>query len=160
MVSEVHIRKKFLDDDECINVILNHRKNLKHETINNYHTEKSKYGIPRIALWCNDDFFQKKFKLQPLNCQLAEYTIGQYIDWHEDYLAEIEPNLHRVKTFIIPLNDDFEGAEFEVENYGICNIQKGDCLEFDSRLYHRFSPITDGIRYSLAVWLLGKSWSG
>ena len=160
MVSEVHIRKKFLDDDECMNVILNHRKNLKHETINNYHTEKSKYGIPRIALWCNDDFFQKKFKLHPLNCQLAEYTIGQYIDWHEDYLAEIEPNLHRVKTFIILLNDDFEGAEFEVENYGICSIQKGDCLEFDSRLYHRFSPITDGIRYSLAIWLLGEAWSG
>ena len=52
------------------------------------------------------------------------------------------------------------GAKFEVENYGICDIEKGDCLEFDSRLYHRFSPITEGIRYSLAVWLLGKSWSG
>ena len=118
MVSKVHIRKKFLNDDECFNIILNNRKNLKHETINNYHYEKS------------------------------------------DYLSEIEPTLHRVKTFIIPLNDDFKGAEFEVENYGICDIKKGDCLEFDSRLYHRFSPITEGIRYSLAVWLLGESWSG
>ena len=100
-------------------------------------------------MWSNDKFLESKFELQPLNSQLAEYTIGQYIDWHEDYLAEIEPNLHRVKTFIIPLNDDFKGAKFEVENYGICDIEKGDCLEFDSRLYHRFSPITEGIRYSL-----------
>ena len=65
MVSKVHIRKKFLNDDECFNIILDNRKNLKHETINNYHYEKSKYGIPRISLWSMINFLKAN-----LNCNL------------------------------------------------------------------------------------------
>ena len=55
---------------------------------------------------------------------------------------------------------DYEGGEFQFYNGNgdpeIPPIQEqGSVLVFDSRMYHRVTPITKGVRYSLVSWILG-----
>ena len=69
--------------------------------------------------------------------------------------TKITAKFKRLKTGIVLLNYDFEGGEFELEHYGICDLGMGDSLWFDARLMHQVKPITDGIRYSLVIWFLG-----
>jgi len=113
--------------------------------------------------------------------QISRYKKGKYSDWHSDCTTDshnskgdrVEEQVRKL-VMIIPLNDDFEGGEFQFikyENRGFylevsdCEAplnkvetvthKTGSAIVFPSDMWHRVKPITKGIRYSLTVWFLG-----
>jgi PKHD-type hydroxylase len=73
------------------------------------------------------------------------------------------------------LNDDYEGGELQTIKYdhskpltgkswtdadpdnhiSTIEMKKGSIVIFPSDIYHRVTPVTKGIRYSLTLWFLG-----
>jgi PKHD-type hydroxylase len=106
--------------------------------------------------------------------QFTQYraeVAGKY-DWHfdmcvgEDYLpAEmIEP---RKLSFTLLLNDpgvDFKGGDFQF-NLGneqearTAESKKGRIIAFPSFMIHRVTPVTEGIRRSLVIWVTGPKFA-
>ena len=98
------------------------------------------------------------FKIsEPEFIQLAEYDKNGHYDWHEDWnpLSD-EPFVRKVSTVCL-LNDptEFEGGEFELEDYGIISLKQGSVISFPSFIKHRVRPVTSGIRMSAVCWILG-----
>ena len=97
-------------------------------------------------------------------CQFAQYNVGDFYDYHQDsghQYVEYEKETRKL-SMTVQLSDskDYEGGEFHFYNGNqdpeIPPIQEqGSILIFDSRMYHRVSPITKGVRYSLVSWVLG-----
>lgn len=62
-------------------------------------------------------------------------------------------------TIIIYLNDNFSGGEFEFkDDYTTHKIEpkKGLTLRMDNKVRHRVLPVTEGIRYSLVIFIKKK----
>lgn len=80
------------------------------------------------------------------------YSEGDFLDWH--------PDNHEILngatiTFIIQLNEDYEGGDVRYITDGTdFTIPKktGSVLVFDSNIVHSVEEITKGMRYSLNVW--------
>jgi hypothetical protein len=69
----------------------------------------------------------------------------------------------RKLSMTILLNDDFEGGELQIASYnkGECFIKtpkmnKGSVIVFPSFIEHQVLEVTEGERYSLVAWFLGK----
>jgi predicted 2-oxoglutarate/Fe(II)-dependent dioxygenase YbiX len=58
-----------------------------------------------------------------------------------------------VRTFIILLNDDFEGGEFYIDGEDV-PFKVGDVLEFDDKAIHGVKKVTKGNREVLVIWTL------
>ena len=100
--------------------------------------------------------------VQPL--QLSKYTVGEKYSWHMDYDHKEQA---RKLTFNVVLNDDYEGGDFQfswgspsapykkrVINEEAMKIP-GRIVVFPSYYYHRVTPVTKGVRYSLTGWAWG-----
>ena len=101
--------------------------------------------------------------------QFAEYKNGGFYDWHQD-TSEPDAKNHQRKlslSFILSDPDTFEGGELEFWNGGrpmeepeqTKNDMKaqGSLIIFDSRDWHRVTPVTKGIRHSVVCWSLGQA---
>ena len=90
--------------------------------------------------------------------RLYRYDIGQQFDWHRDGYFE-RPNGERSQfTFMVYLNDDFEGGTtsfsddgFGFGTEGMLRIRpaKGMGLLFHHPILHRGDPVTTGRKYVL-----------
>ena len=97
-------------------------------------------------------------------CQFAQYNVGDFYDYHQDSghgYVEYEKETRKL-SMTVQLSDskDYEGGEFQFymgnEDPDIPPIQEqGSILIFDSRMYHRVTEVTKGVRYSLVSWVLG-----
>jgi prolyl 4-hydroxylase len=103
--------------------------------------------------------------------QVLHYTVGQEFKPHFDFLDLSVPGyaraaaLHgqRVATFLLYLNDDYDGGETEFPKLGIRHKgRKGDGLLFwsvgddgapDPRTLHAGTPPTQGEKWVLSQWL-------
>jgi Rps23 Pro-64 3,4-dihydroxylase Tpa1-like proline 4-hydroxylase len=80
------------------------------------------------------------------------YSEGDFLDWHSDNHEILNG---ATITFVIQLNDDYEGGDVM---YSINDIEysvtkkMGSIFVFDSNLSHSVNAITNGLRYSLNVW--------
>lgn len=90
--------------------------------------------------------------------QYSEYPKGAgYYDWHMD----IGPKAERRKiSLVIQLSspEDYEGGEFEVmnsKNVQVAPKDVGTAIIFPSYMLHRVTPVTKGVRKSLAAWISG-----
>jgi hypothetical protein len=104
--------------------------------------------------------FQNKWAPIGLNerLRLYRYDIGQQFDWHRDGHFE-RPNGERsMFTFMVYLNDDFQGGatsfsddEFGFSTGGMIRISpaKGMALLFHHPIVHRGDPVTAGRKYVL-----------
>ena len=111
---------------------------------------------------------------QPI--QFAEYKDGGFYDWHQDDggKAVESPDELRKLTAVLVLShpDTFKGGELQffngdrpMEDLGkitgeqVANDIKaqGSVICFDSRDYHRVTPVIEGTRYSLACWCVGPN---
>ena len=109
---------------------------------------------------------------QPI--QFAEYKDGGFYDWHIDTYYQDEPNKTRKLSLSLILTDPdtFEGGEFQFFNGGKPVKENGDetgeqlrndikaqgsIIVFDSRDFHRVTPVTKGIRHSIVCWATGAS---
>tara|TARA_R100001086_G_scaffold245910_1_gene177465 strand:- start:394 stop:1017 length:624 start_codon:yes stop_codon:yes gene_type:complete len=109
-------------------------------------------------------------------CQFTRYEKGQYYDWHSDAWQEPydQPNTQRHEkirklSVTLSLSDekDYKGGELEFDfrnldpgkdSAKICKEigPKGSMVVFPSFVWHRIKPVTQGLRYSLVIWSLGK----
>jgi PKHD-type hydroxylase len=98
------------------------------------------------------------------NLQLSKYTVGEKYSWHMDLTGAEQT---RKLTFNVTLNEDYEGGEFQF-SWGAPNKrykkrvidepamkQAGKIIIFPSYYYHRVTPVTKGVRYSLTGWAYG-----
>jgi PKHD-type hydroxylase len=100
--------------------------------------------------------------------QLGRYKDGGFYGWHVDgdmmtaydlpQNSFMDKNTRKL-SMVCWLNDDFDGGEFEFHPaYNIPPLKptKGTVLFFPSSYVHRVVPVTQGERYSLVSWFLGK----
>lgn len=80
------------------------------------------------------------------NMHYINYKIGEEAKEHIDTGSSI-------RTYIILLNDNFEGGEFYLDNTYI-PLKLGEIIEFDANLLHKVTPIISGHREVLAIWVL------
>ena len=114
------------------------------------------------------------------DCQFTKYKLNQYYDWHCDSWNKAynrpgkwDHGKIRKLSVTCQLNDgsEFKGGElqFDFRNYEpdkrkrkIHEINckeiynKGSIVVFPSHVWHRVKPVTEGTRYSLVIWTLGK----
>ena len=88
------------------------------------------------------------------NMEVVEWNVGQGMDWHRDYP-------YYKGTSIIFLNDDFEGGELltasdyseAMESTRVTHKpKKGSIVSFKDVVWHKVNPVTQGKRYTLAIW--------
>ena len=106
--------------------------------------------------------------------QFAEYKDGGFYGWHQDASGIDPSNETRKLSLTLVLSDPntFEGGELQfyngdrpMEDMGEITgeqIQKdiqtqGTVVVFDSRDFHRVTPVENGIRYSIVCWTVGPN---
>jgi prolyl 4-hydroxylase len=103
--------------------------------------------------------------------KLLHYDPGEAFTRHHDFfqpgmIDEIQANGQRVGTFLLYLNDDYDGGETEFTQVGFkFKARKGDGLFFlnvdahgepDPMSEHAGLPTTRGEKWVLSLWLRGK----
>ena len=101
--------------------------------------------------------------------QFARYRDGGHYGWHRDVNeTAITPNGEMRKlSLTLCLTDpkEYEGGELQffngerpIEQRIINDIQdQGSVIVFDSRDWHRVTPVTKGTRYSIVCWSVGPN---
>jgi len=103
--------------------------------------------------------------------QFTRYDKSQHYNWHADQTStayqfvdeELSGKIRKI-SFSIILNDDFEGGDFQFEvgapheedRIITLTPSKGCAIVFPSFKFHRVTPVTKGVRYSLVGWICGK----
>ena len=137
------------------------RKNKVNELVLSYLREAN-----RIQFKYDLTFFQ--------DIQFAEYKDGGFYDWHQDQGHIDRSNEVRKLSLTLSLSnpDPFEGGELQfyngdrpLEDMGeitgeqVTNDIKaqGTVVVFDSRDFHRVTPVTKGVRHSVVCWTVGPN---
>lgn len=118
----------------------------------------------------------QKFNLTHMDrLQYALYSKNQYLDYHtDDFFDYIQLNgenrdlLLRKLSISIGLNSEYEGGEFEIQNFkGSPNepydikkfkLAKGAAIIFPSFQLHKVHKVTEGTRKAVVAWLFGPKW--
>ena len=105
--------------------------------------------------------------------QFAEYKNGGFYDWHQDSSQpDAKNNVRKLSlSFILSDPDTFEGGELQFWNGNRPMLNhlseeeqeltrkdlqaQGTMVIFDSRDWHRVTPVTKGVRYSVVCWSVG-----
>ncbi len=105
------------------------------------------------------------------NSQVLHYDVGEEFVRHHDYLDPALPDVtlrgQRVVTFLIYLNDDFEGGETDFPLLGLRHCGRaGDALYFvnldaagapDARTLHAGLPATRGEKWLFSQWVRNRA---
>ena len=88
---------------------------------------------------------------------LLKYEVGGKYEIHTDHGHQGQ----RTLTFILNLNEDYEGGDFVFYNQDNTEMKRvkcttATCIMFPSNFQypHRIEPITKGTRYSIVAWLI------
>tara|TARA_R110000737_G_scaffold282832_2_gene289509 strand:- start:65 stop:610 length:546 start_codon:yes stop_codon:yes gene_type:complete len=88
---------------------------------------------------------------------LLKYEFGGKYEIHTDHFYQMQ----RTLTFILNLNEDYEGGDFVFYNQDNTEMKRvkcktATCIMFPSNFQypHRIEPITKGTRYSIVAWLI------
>jgi PKHD-type hydroxylase len=122
----------------------------------------------KTAISANDDFFQ--FNVSRLtHIQFAEYNSNveaEYKEHRDVFWINNDPTYHRKLSAVLQLSDEnsYSGGKLELTDTGTVPppndiIKQGTLIYFPSFTYHRVTPVTSGIRYSLVAWFEGKKWA-
>ena len=109
----------------------------------------------------NLDYFQA--------IQFARYQNGGHYDWHQDASGntELGPESRKLSlTMSLTDHTTYDGGYLEFYNgnkpydHEEHNVAKdvkdqGSVIVFDSRDWHRVTPVTKGVRYSIVCWTVG-----
>jgi len=172
----------FLTKEECNFIVeeLKHGLKLRAAEIKNNEID-TEFRDSSVAFITLDDLPKIKDKLIPLlvemvkvkgydlnfdnqPVQFTEYIKGQHYTWHQDARDEFEYSSKRYCSLVIQLNEGYEGGELQVKtadldgNEADLSLEKGigNLFVFLSSVYHRVSPVTEGVRYSLVSWFTLK----
>jgi hypothetical protein len=107
--------------------------------------------------------------------QIMHYSVGEEFRPHYDFLtgdaegwaAQLERYGQRIATFLLYLNDDFEGGETEFPSIGLSHRgRKGDALFFanvdgagapDRKTLHAGRPPSRGQKWILSQWIRNRT---
>jgi prolyl 4-hydroxylase len=107
--------------------------------------------------------------------QLLHYAVGEEFKPHFDFLRKGvsgpgEYQGDRLMTFLLYLNDGYEGGETAFPRVGVRHKgAKGDCLVFanvdpagrpDPLTLHAGSPVSRGEKWALSQWIHDRPYSG
>lgn len=152
--NEVILQRQLLTEEECFNIIVNNRKDLKTSVITskNYPINKTVRNS-KSSFFENDCLKNKIGVCNKLQFQFTEYSVTGFYNWHRD------DSLGRVYTHIILLNKEYVGGELKIKKdnkeHNI-QLKVGECISFPSKLLHTVCKINSGIRYSLVGWEYGE----
>ena len=110
------------------------------------------------------------------SCQFTKYKKNQYYDWHcdssdiiynEDQGENFKGKIRKLSvTCQLTDESEYKGGdlEFQYRNKDDATIvekclpakKKGSIIVFPSFVWHRVTPVTEGDRYSLVIWNVGK----
>lgn len=124
------------------------------------------WGFIRQA---NAEFF--KYKLDYFQAiQFARYRDGGHYDWHQDSSShELAKECRKLSlTFSLTDDSEYEGGllqfyhgdkPYDDKDHDIERDIKsvGTVIVFDSRDWHRVTPVTKGTRYSIVCWTVGPN---
>ena len=89
-------------------------------------------------------------------------TPSEDLSWHKDNLDEMETLYTKRAPYriscIIYLNNKFKGGATEIYKYKPFNLNTGDALLFCCDMWHRSTPVTEGVKYSFNMWTRGVEW--
>lgn len=120
----------------------------------------------KMAIQANRDFFD--VHVSQLNfVQLAEYSAldqGEYRAHHDVFWINQEI-YHRKLTCLVQLTDPtkYQGGDFELLDVGQFPPaneirEQGTVIFFPSFFLHQATPVTQGVRHSIAAWFEGPKW--
>ena len=99
--------------------------------------------------------------------QFARYRNGGHYGWHQDSSGASASGEARKLSLTFSLSDPktYEGGHLEfyrgerpMDEQVIEDIRgQGSVIVFDSRDYHRVTPVTKGTRYSIVCWTVGPN---
>ena len=116
------------------------------------------------ALWSyvlemNQSFYQLNIDGYQ-KVQLTKYNDECYYEWHKDTLYN--DNTTRKLSAVLQLSkpEDYTGCELQLFNGAnepdeLPIKNQGSVIVFKSDEWHRVTRLTDGIRYSLVMWITG-----
>jgi predicted 2-oxoglutarate/Fe(II)-dependent dioxygenase YbiX len=84
---------------------------------------------------------------------ILKYSNNQEFKAHVDSL----PGSNRLLSFIIYLNDDYQGGELEFINFDLkLKMTPGSLIVFPSYFSHAHiaHPVTTGVKYAIVAWLI------
>ena len=165
---QIFIIENFLTDEECDYYIeLTKDKVFEEAKINMHGQQSMNKGVrnnDRLMIFDNnlaENLFQKAAEFLPQTHEdyevldfnemfrVYKYSSGQRFKMHRDgsYIRnESEKSFY---TFLIYLNDDFEGGETEFENLFTVAPKKGSALVFYHPLRHEGKTLISGLKYVL-----------
>ncbi|HTI67131.1 MAG TPA: 2OG-Fe(II) oxygenase [Caulobacteraceae bacterium] len=119
------------------------------------------YGlIAEVVQQMNARVFDLELKSFTEPFQIATYTAAAkgFYGWHVDIGAGRLSN--RKLSLVVPLTDpaEYEGGAFEVFHDSEptrIEMPLGRIVAFPSYLLHRVTPVTRGVRRTMAVWVSG-----
>jgi len=118
-------------------------------------------AIQHFMLEANTELFNYAMETSE-TLQFGKYEVGGKYDWHQD-VSSVNEEKHRKLSTTVQLSnpDDYEGGDFqffngEQEPDDLKIRKQGSVIVFDSRDWHRLTPVTKGVRYSLVLWSLGR----
>ena len=94
-------------------------------------------------------------KFSPL--RLNKYSASTKMNKHVDHIHDIFDGTEKgvpILSFIVNLNDDYEGGELVFFDDVKIKLDKGDVVIFPANFMypHRIEPIINNTRYSLVCW--------
>lgn len=81
-------------------------------------------------------------------------AVNGHYDWHEDHGEGGDFSLRKL-SFVIPLNEGYEGGQFRLLRHDVPEQKKGTMIVFSSFKTHCVMPVTRGERWSLVGWVTG-----
>ena len=94
--------------------------------------------------------------------QLTKYEEAGYYSWHQDSWDVGRNGFNRKLSLTVNLNNpkNYEGGDLEffdgeASPHNPTKRTQGSVVVFDSYDWHRVTPVTKGIRYSLVMWVWG-----
>ena len=166
------INKGFTDTGEEENDVKSRTDHEMRKTAVSFITDKENlmnelvWGFIRQA---NAEFFN--YKLEYFQAiQFARYRDGGHYDWHQDSSPQDLAKECRKLSLTMSLTDDskYDGGllqfyngdkPYEDKDHDIERDIKsvGTVIVFDSRDWHRVTPVTKGTRYSIVCWTVGPN---
>lgn len=90
--------------------------------------------------------------------QFTRYDVGGTFNWHHD--CDPEDYTTRKLTMLVMLSNtrDYSGGNLEVFPYGTLAFSQllGAALVFPAFMFHRVTPVTQGVRNALVCWAEGR----
>lgn len=182
---EVRLFPGFFTGDECAFLIESARPGLQPSVVVDPYSGRETPNPVRTSRGVGFPFVDENPAIHALNRRIAtasgtdirageplqvlSYAPGQQYHEHSDALPAVAPGQQRVLTFLVYLDDDYEGGETAFPAAGLkVRGKPGDGLLFrnaasdgtpDPRAVHAGLPVTRGVKHIASRWIRASALS-